>query len=91
MPIPAVMPLANASSATLMLLVMIALEAIGLMATIECVHISWRSIVSIISGPRIEDLKSGSTDVSAAPSAAEPAKSASEIRHGTRLARNTDA
>jgi hypothetical protein len=57
---PAVMPDANAMNETLMLLVMIALEAKGLIATMEWVHISWRSMVSTISGPRIFTLKSGS-------------------------------
>jgi hypothetical protein len=45
------MPPAKAIKQTLMLLVMIALEAAGATDTSECVHISWRSMVSTMAGP----------------------------------------
>jgi len=51
-PSPKLMPQANAMKVTLMLLVMMKLEARGLTATTDSVHILWRSMVSIICGPR---------------------------------------
>ena len=86
-PAPAVMPAANVVSATLMLLVMIWLDAIGFMPTIECVHISRRSIVSSISGLSTFVLNSGSSRMRLAPPAADATKIRSEMRHGARLAR----
>ena len=46
---------------------MISLEAIGSTETMECVHISLRSIVCTMRGPRICNLKSGSCKVRAVP------------------------
>src|ERR1700685_622140 len=66
-PKPAVIPNAKVVKPTLILLVMMALEASGLMPTIEWVHISWRSMVSTICGPRIFTLKSGFWYVKMAP------------------------
>ena len=60
---PPVMPMPNVMSATLRLFVMIALDATGFTATIECVHISRRSMVSTICGPSMLVLKSGSRTV----------------------------
>ena len=45
------MPEANAPNATLSCWSVIALDASGFTARIECVHISRRSIVSIIAPP----------------------------------------
>ena len=61
------MPALNAMNATPMLFVMIRLEASGFIATIECVHISRRLMVSTICGPRTRLVKSGSREVSTAP------------------------
>jgi hypothetical protein len=59
-PIPAAIPSANAANDTPMLFVMIALDASGFTATIECVHISRRSMVSIMCGPSTNRSKPGS-------------------------------
>src|SRR5207244_6950332 len=59
-PRPAVMPKAKAAKATARLLVRMALEASGLTVTIECVHISRRSMVSIIGPPSRYRGKAGS-------------------------------
>ncbi len=50
-PSPKTMPPAKATKQTLILLVMIALEAAGATDTSEWVHISWRSMVSTMAGP----------------------------------------
>ncbi len=52
-PIPAVMPIANVAKHTAKLLVMMPEAASGLIVTMDFVHISRFSIVSIIFGPRI--------------------------------------
>ena len=70
------MPVANATSATLRLLVMIPAEASGFTARIEWVHISPREIVSIISPPSTKRAKPGSASVSAAPAGRRAANSA---------------
>ena len=54
------MPVAQAASDTAMLLVMIALDANGLIETMPCVHISRRSIVSIIWPLRMKRSNPGS-------------------------------
>jgi hypothetical protein len=73
-PRPAAIPIANAVNATLRLLVMIALDASGFTATIECVHISRRSMVSIMCGPRTKRSNPGSTRQAARPSTAPSRK-----------------
>jgi len=59
--------MANVVKQTERLFVMMALDAIGLTATIEWVHISWRSILSIIAGPSTCSAKSALASVSKAP------------------------
>ena len=48
---PKVMPPAKVMKLTVRLLVMMALVAMGATLTTDSVHISWRSMVAIISGP----------------------------------------
>jgi len=72
---PTVMPLAKVRNATLRLLVMMALEATGLMATMECVHISRRSIVSTMRAPSTWCMNCGWKMVSSMPASAAAANS----------------
>jgi hypothetical protein len=75
-PIPAVMPIAKVVNATEMLLVVIALDATGCIPTIECVHISWRSMLSTILGPSTWREKSGFFNVTTAPASPQIKKRA---------------
>ena len=56
---------------------MIALEACGFAVRIESVHISWCSILLIISGPSIACIKAGRVSVTSDPSSAPPRNSSS--------------
>ena len=67
-PMPKMIPPAKATKQTVRLLVMMALEATGSMPTIECVHISWRSMVSTMAGPSMWRMNCGRACVSTDPS-----------------------
>src|SRR5260370_33083754 len=83
------MPNANVVNATLKLLVMMALDARGLIATMEWVHISWRSIVSTISGPSTLTLKLASWRVNGTPTAADTEKIRNASSEYAKVRRNT--
>ena len=83
-PSPAVTPIAKAANATLRLFVRIALEASGLIVTMPWVHISRRSMVSIMGPPSMKRWKPGSAAASDTPATIAPSRksavAASEYR-----------
>ena len=72
------MPPAKVTKLTERLLVMMALEAMGATLTTDSVHMVWRSMVAIISGPTKWRMNSGRAMVSAAPSRPKATETRSE-------------
>ena len=60
--------------------------ATGSMPTIECVHISWRSMVSTIAGPSMWRMNCGRASVSTEPSAAPASEMNERQQHVADLA-----
>ena len=83
------MPLANITSATDRLFVMMALDASGLTARMECVHISRRSIVSIIVAGSSSRSKPGFDRVRIAPATPVARKMPSAAAVYGSVSRNT--
>src|SRR6266481_3530153 len=86
-PIPAVIPMANVAKDTARLLVIMPEAARGLIVTMDCVHISFFSMVSIICGPSKRCAKLGSWIVTAhvaIPVAAKIRKASKDRRNVSR-------
>ncbi len=77
---PNEMPPANVSKLTARLLVMMRLVSLGAMLTIDCVHISWRSMVAIMAGPTKWRMNSGLAVVSTTPSSPQAPVISSDAR-----------
>jgi hypothetical protein len=80
------MPPAKVTKLTERLLVMMALVAMGATLTTDLVHISWRSMVAIISGPTKWRMNSGRALVSAAPSRPQATETSKRGQHIADLA-----
>ena len=80
MPRPNVIPPAKVTKLTERLLVMMWLVSEGATLTMDSVHIWWRSMVAIISGPTKWRMNSGRALVRTAPRTPKATETASEAR-----------